>query len=63
MINSKSELIDYLGTAWTTTHNPLILAYLTPPLKNSKNSVKNSASKTNELFEKDKKIIYNNYTR
>ena len=29
MINTKSELIDYLGTAWMTTHNPLILEYLT----------------------------------
>ena len=29
MITSKSELIDYLGTAWTTTHNPLILEYVT----------------------------------
>lgn len=29
MINTKSELINYLGTAWTTTHNPLILEYLT----------------------------------
>ena len=28
MINTKSELIDYLGTAWATMHNPLILEYL-----------------------------------
>ena len=28
MIQSKSELIDYLGTAWIETHNPLILMYL-----------------------------------
>lgn len=29
MINSKSELMSYLGTAWMNTHNPLILEYLT----------------------------------
>lgn len=29
VINTKSELIDYLGTAWTVmNHNPLILMYL-----------------------------------
>ena len=28
VVNSKNELIDYLGTAWTETHNPLILMYL-----------------------------------
>ena len=27
-INSKSALIDYLGTAWVTLQLPVILAYL-----------------------------------
>ena len=27
-INTKSELIDYLGTAWTVTKSPLALMYL-----------------------------------
>lgn len=28
MINTKSELIDYLGTAWITMRSPIILEYL-----------------------------------
>jgi len=29
MIRTKNDLINYLGTAWMNTHNPLILEYLT----------------------------------